>query len=154
MFLCLGRFALRTNGLRGRRRRDSPGAVGYTRGGQLAASCADVLPRGRCASQCQCPAPSSRRLETDDRVLAQVAIVVFDVTSAQSYEIMKGWVDELKSLGPAGIRILIAANKSDRTDRREVGRLAHCGVEAADGISWQVSALEAQQYAAEVNALV
>jgi Ras-related protein Rab-5C len=51
---------------------------------------------------------------------AAVAIVVFDVTSTQSFDDMKGWVDELKSLGPADIRILIAANKCDRPDQREI----------------------------------
>lgn len=50
----------------------------------------------------------------------QVAIVVYDVTSKASFDIMRSWVDELKSLGPRDIRLLIAANKIDCDDRREV----------------------------------
>lgn len=65
---------------------------------------------------------------------AQVAIVVFDVTSSQSFAVMKGWVDELRSVGPTDIRLIIAANKCDRDMQREV--------------SFQ----EAEQYAEEIHA--
>jgi GTPase SAR1 family protein len=50
----------------------------------------------------------------------QSAVVVYDVTSIASFEIMKSWVSELKSLGPRDIRLVIAANKCDCDDRREV----------------------------------
>ena len=46
--------------------------------------------------------------------------MVYDVTSKASFDIMRSWVDELKSLGPRDIRLLIAANKVDCDDRREV----------------------------------
>ena len=61
-------------------------------------------------------------------------MVVYTVTSVESFAIMKGWVDELKSVGPANIRIVIAANKCDRHTER------------------QVSSAEALEYAREMNA--
>ena len=33
---------------------------------------------------------------------------------------MKGWVDELRSVGPTEIMLIIAANKCDRDAQREV----------------------------------
>ena len=51
---------------------------------------------------------------------AEAAIVTYDVTSSASFDVMKEWIDELKSLGPADIRLIIAANKVDCSDRREV----------------------------------
>eukprot|EP01046_Picozoa_sp_COSAG06_P002112 COSAG06_NODE_72_length_25897_cov_9.227382_6_plen_79_part_00 len=62
----------------------------------------------------------------------QSAVVVYDVTSIASFEIMKSWVSELKSLGPRDIRLVIAANKCDCDDRREVtsGTNAHARTHA------------------------
>jgi GTPase SAR1 family protein len=53
-------------------------------------------------------------------------VVVYDLTSEASFEIMS-WVAELKSLGPRDIRLVIAANKCDCDERREVraGENAH-----------------------------
>jgi GTPase SAR1 family protein len=50
----------------------------------------------------------------------QAAVAVYDLTSMASFEIMKSWVAELKSLGPRDIRLIIAANKCDCDERREV----------------------------------
>ena len=46
--------------------------------------------------------------------------MVYDLTSEASFEIMKSWVAELKSIGPRDIRLIIAANKCDCDERREV----------------------------------
>lgn len=35
---------------------------------------------------------------------SQVALCVYDITSKNSFQIMKNWVDELKTKGPADIR--------------------------------------------------
>ncbi|XP_076370954.1 ras-related protein Rab-22A-like isoform X1 [Tachypleus tridentatus] len=51
---------------------------------------------------------------------AGAAIIVYDVTSAQSFESLKGWVRELQHHGPPGIILAIAGNKCDLEDYREV----------------------------------
>jgi len=44
---------------------------------------------------------------------AAAAIVVYDITRAQSFKTLKNWVEELKSKGPKDIVIAIAGNKAD-----------------------------------------
>ena len=51
---------------------------------------------------------------------AQAAIVVFDVTSRESYEGAKQWVRELQKKLEKGIIIALAANKVDLASRRKV----------------------------------
>jgi GTPase SAR1 family protein len=49
---------------------------------------------------------------------AQAAIVVFDVTSAGSFEGAKSWVKELQRKAPPELVIAIVGNKCDRADRK------------------------------------
>lgn len=49
------------------------------------------------------------------------ALVVYDVTSEESFEQAKGWVEELKSKGSKGTAVCLVGNKCDLADRREVG---------------------------------
>lgn len=51
---------------------------------------------------------------------AGAAIVVYDITQAQSLTTLKNWVKELKALGPENIVIAIAGNKCDLESNREV----------------------------------
>lgn len=51
-------------------------------------------------------------------------MVVYDVTSEDSFKIMKEWVAELKSLGPCDVRLIIAGNKCDRDRNVATGRNA------------------------------
>ena len=44
---------------------------------------------------------------------AAAAIVVYDITQANSFKTLKNWVDELKTKGPKDIAIAIAGNKAD-----------------------------------------
>jgi GTPase SAR1 family protein len=44
---------------------------------------------------------------------AQVAILVYDITNRQSFEVMKSWVDELKQVGPEKVLYAIVGNKVD-----------------------------------------
>ena len=76
----------------------------------------------------------------------QSAVVVYDVTSIASFEIMKSWVSELKSLGPRDIRLVIAANKCDCDDRREVtsGTNAHARTHARTHTASQRAAQQQQ----------
>jgi len=53
---------------------------------------------------------------------AAAAVVVFDVTSRESYEGAKQWVRELQKKMDKGIVIALAANKCDLAARRTVDR--------------------------------
>jgi small GTP-binding protein len=51
---------------------------------------------------------------------AQAAIVVYDITSAESFERAKSWINELQRQGNPNIVIALAGNKVDLEDRRKV----------------------------------
>lgn len=53
---------------------------------------------------------------------AQAAVIVYDVTSRESYEGAKQWVRELQKKMEKGIVIALAANKVDLAARRKVER--------------------------------
>jgi Ras-related protein Rab-2A len=49
-----------------------------------------------------------------------VAILVFDVTSPQSFENLQKWLDEIKNNATENIRVVVVGNKTDLSDRRTV----------------------------------
>jgi len=51
---------------------------------------------------------------------AQAAIVVFDITSSESFEKAKSWVAELQRQGSPNIVIALAGNKCDLANKRAV----------------------------------
>jgi small GTP-binding protein len=51
---------------------------------------------------------------------ADIAILVFDVTSLQSFEGMEQWCQELSEKAPRNLQLLIAGNKVDLEDERVV----------------------------------
>ncbi|KAM3141730.1 hypothetical protein pb186bvf_006052 [Paramecium bursaria] len=51
---------------------------------------------------------------------AQVAILVYDITSRQSFETLKNWVEELNTMGPKKIYKVIVGNKQDLIDEEKV----------------------------------
>ena len=51
---------------------------------------------------------------------AQAAIVVFDITSTESFDKAKSWVSELQRQGSPNIVIALAGNKSDLASKRTV----------------------------------
>lgn len=51
---------------------------------------------------------------------AQAAIVVYDITSAESFEKAKSWITELQQQGSPNIVIAIAGNKADLAAQRVV----------------------------------
>lgn len=51
---------------------------------------------------------------------AAAALVVFDITSTESFVGAKTWIDELKRQGSPDIVIGLAGNKSDMSSKREV----------------------------------
>ncbi len=48
------------------------------------------------------------------------AFVVFDITSQDSFETAKKWVDELNEKAPANIIVTLVGNKVDLEENREV----------------------------------
>ena len=51
---------------------------------------------------------------------AAAAIVVYDITSEATFEVLQEWITELHRLGPPNIVLAIAGNKCDLEDKREV----------------------------------
>lgn len=64
-----------------------------------------------------------------------MALCVYDITNKDSLRVLKNWVEELKSKGPADILLAIVGNKIDRADDE------------------QVSYEEVKEYAQSVNAI-
>lgn len=62
---------------------------------------------------------------------AAAAIVVYDITSEATFDVLQEWITELHRLGPQNIVLAIAGNKCDLEEKREVCsrcppiRLAH-----------------------------
>ena len=57
---------------------------------------------------------------------AQAAIVVFDITSTESFDKAKVWVNELQRQGSPNIIIALAGNKSDLAQKRTVPTAVCC----------------------------
>ena len=57
---------------------------------------------------------------------AAVIIIVYDITDKSSYERMKYWVDEIKQYGPPDALLVVAGNKLDIKEQREVSFLHTC----------------------------
>ncbi|CAN0352662.1 unnamed protein product, partial [Discosporangium mesarthrocarpum] len=53
---------------------------------------------------------------------AGAAIVVYDITKANSFRTLKDWINELRSQGPQDMVFAIAGNKSDMEAHRVWGR--------------------------------
>lgn len=51
---------------------------------------------------------------------AQAAIIVYDVTSRQSFEDARTWLAEVRQHGLPNVVLALAANKCDREDQRQV----------------------------------
>merc|ERR1711991_167625 len=51
---------------------------------------------------------------------AQAAVVVYDITSMESFERAQSWVKELQRQGNPNIVVALAGNKSDKADSRQV----------------------------------
>jgi GTPase SAR1 family protein len=55
---------------------------------------------------------------------AIIALLVFDVTSLQSFESIARWMDEIRTQAHEHIRIVIVGNKIDAVEKRVVDRNA------------------------------
>ena len=51
---------------------------------------------------------------------AAAAIIVYDVTSEESFDCMKSWVEELRQDKPENVVIAIAGNKCDLKEKAKV----------------------------------
>lgn len=61
---------------------------------------------------------------------AAAAIIVYDITRANTFKTLKNWVEELQSKGPKDIAIAIAGNKADLEEQR-----VSCEVVDIDGLT-------------------
>ncbi len=55
---------------------------------------------------------------------AAAAVVVYDITSEATFDVLQEWITELHRLGPPNIVLAIAGNKCDLEDKREVRRMS------------------------------
>ncbi len=51
---------------------------------------------------------------------AAAAIIVYDISNKKSFQTLKNWVEELNEKGPGDITVVVAGNKSDLEELREV----------------------------------
>eukprot|EP00045_Choanoeca_perplexa_P023021 m.11645 g.11645 ORF g.11645 m.11645 type:complete len:207 (+) comp9867_c0_seq1:167-787(+) len=51
---------------------------------------------------------------------AAAAVIVYDITRRDTFQHVRSWVNELSTMGPAGVMLAIAGNKADLEDRRQV----------------------------------
>lgn len=51
-----------------------------------------------------------------DNADSQVALCVYDIANRASFDVMKNWVEELKSQGPKDLLLSIVGNKTDLID--------------------------------------
>ena len=49
-----------------------------------------------------------------------VAIVVFDITSKQSFQSVDKWIEDAKNLRDDDVLLILAGNKADLNDQRQV----------------------------------
>ena len=59
---------------------------------------------------------------------ASAAVIVYDMTDTESFEVTKAWVGELKTYGPPDIVIAVVANKADLASKRVSLSLLLCHV--------------------------
>jgi len=52
---------------------------------------------------------------------AVAAVLVYDITSEESFQNVQSWVKELRQSGPDSIMLAVAGNKRDRQKERKVG---------------------------------
>ena len=51
---------------------------------------------------------------------AQCAIVVYDITSEESFDTARNWIEEVKEKAPEDVQIFICGSKSDLDDQRRI----------------------------------
>jgi len=79
---------------------------------------------------------------------SHAALVVYDLTSEQSFYSLQRWVKELQQYGPPNIVIAIAGNKCDLVDAREVEtKTGKDYAESIDAMFAEVSALTSENVA-------
>merc|ERR1711991_513282 len=67
---------------------------------------------------------------------AQAAVVVYDITSIESFERAQAWVKELQRQGNPNIVVALAGNKLDRAEARQVDIATAQAYAKENGILW------------------
>jgi len=52
---------------------------------------------------------------------ASVAVVVYDITSKQSFENVNSWIEQARQIRGDDLNIILVGNKIDLADKRQVG---------------------------------
>ena len=52
---------------------------------------------------------------------SQVAVVVYDITSKQSFENVTSWIEQARNIRGEDVTIIIVGNKIDLAEKRQVG---------------------------------
>lgn len=75
---------------------------------------------------------------------AHAVVIVFDLTSHESFKSVESWVDEIKRYSPMSTQTVLVGNKSDCHETREVSREEAEGLAESMSCSYlETSALEA-----------
>lgn len=51
---------------------------------------------------------------------SQVVVVCYDITSRQSFDNVKSWVEQARSIRGEGVTIILVGNKIDLSEKRQV----------------------------------
>ena len=67
-------------------------------------------------------APIYYRCKSENNSESQVALCVYDITNKNSFQVMKNWVEELKTKGPEGISTYFSnfSSSSSRKQNRQI----------------------------------
>jgi small GTP-binding protein len=72
---------------------------------------------------------------------AAAAVIVYDITDPESFEKMKGWIQELKRLASPGITLAVVGNKCDMEESREINTdMGKAYADSIDAIFFETSA--------------
>mmetsp|Transcript_16845 Transcript_16845/g.28910 ORF Transcript_16845/g.28910 Transcript_16845/m.28910 type:complete len:174 (-) Transcript_16845:215-736(-) len=85
---------------------------------------------------------------------AKAAIVVYDITSKQSFERAKAWVTELQQSGSASMVIALAGNKADMSSQREVPEEEAEGYATENGLLFMETSAKSNYNVTELFATV
>ncbi|KAH3765890.1 protein mono-ADP-ribosyltransferase PARP4 [Pelomyxa schiedti] len=86
---------------------------------------------------------------------ATAAMVVYDITSMESFTLARQWMDELKMRAPPDIVVILLGNKLDLAEKRQVSTGAGSSLAAEYGIQFfEVSAKTTENLSAAISAMV
>jgi len=67
---------------------------------------------------------------------AQGAIIVYDITSKESFSKVGGWLDDIRGMADANTQIALVGNKSDLEEEREVSTQSGLELAKSNGLNF------------------